>query len=200
MENIFNKYVTDQNIIGIGTGKTIQSFISTIKTNIERVFTPSSLQSFFLLKANKFRTQELQATETIDIYFDSADYFDGENNLIKGRGGALLNEKLLMSMSDCNVILVDDNKFKTSFDGLFVPIEVIRNSLAHVKHMLSRHDIDFSVREYPGKIGLVITEHGNLIIDVEYSPSFLKSCRDIVGVVEHGLFLDEEFHVTIERI
>ncbi|ELQ76236.1 Ribose 5-phosphate isomerase [Trachipleistophora hominis] len=200
MENIFDKYITDQKTIGIGTGNTIKTFISNIKTHNEKYFVPSSLQSFFLLKANNFRTQELQATETVDIYFDSADYFDNDNNLIKGRGGALLNEKLLMSMSKHNVILVDDKKFKSDFDDLFIPLEIIRSSLAHVKDVLRKHDIDFCVREYIGKIGPVITEHGNLIVDVKYDLKFLKSCKNIVGVVEHGLFLNDDFCVEIERV
>lgn len=200
MNTIFDKYVQRQKIIGIGTGSTIQKFVSTIKESSGMSFVPSSLQSFQLLKEKQLTTKELLDTHSIEIYFDSADYFDGNNNLIKGKGGALLNEKLMMNMSDKNVILVDNKKFRSSFDNLFVPIEIISGSLAYFKHILAEYGLEFMVREYAGKMGPVITEHGNLIIDVEYNLDFLKKCKNITGVVEHGLFLSKDFTPAIEII
>lgn len=200
MDDIFSKYIATQKTVGIGTGATIKRFISTIKGHNDILYVPSSLQSLLLLNKKKLSTQQLLLTDSVEIYFDSADYFDEKNNLIKGRGGALLNEKLLMTMSECNLILVDDKKFRPSFEDLLVPIEITKNSLAHFKSILKKEELEHFVREYPNKIGPVITEDGNLIIDVEYNLNFFKSCKNITGVVEHGLFLNEDFNITIERV
>lgn len=128
-----------------------------------------------------------------DWCYDGADEVDGQGNLIKGRGGAMYREKLVMASSDKAYILVDSSKFVEKLGAKYaVPVEVDQRALHYVQTQIEKMDISGSaLRPAGGKDGPVITESGHLILDVNFNAITDTTERDlkaITGVIETGLF------------
>jgi ribose 5-phosphate isomerase A len=129
-----------------------------------------------------------------DWSFDGADEVDGDLNMIKGRGGAMLREKLLLSSSPERYILIDESKRVTKLgEKAPVPVEVIPEALQLVQsHLLEEFDVrEIELRMAVAKDGPVITEHGNVILEVKFAEitSELDGRLNCVpGVVGSGLF------------
>jgi len=129
-----------------------------------------------------------------DWYFDGADEVDPDNRLIKGRGGAMFKEKLIMSSSPVSYILVDESKLVKKLGTNFpVPIEVFPSALLYVEEQLKKLGADtLALRPAKGKDGPIITENGNLILDARFNnieDSLEKQIKSITGVIESGLFV-----------
>ena len=127
----------------------------------------------------------------IDLVFDGADQIDAKGNMIKGGGGALLREKILISVAKKVVIIADESKFVKKLERS-VPVEV---------HPFARNIADMQIREYGGKphIRLLergypfVTENGNIILDCDFgqiqNPKELAAkIIGIPGVIEVGIF------------
>lgn len=130
-----------------------------------------------------------------DWTFDGADEIDPRCNLIKGRGGAMFKEKLLIRSSPRVYILGDSSKRVERLGERFpVPVEIVPFSLSVVERSLSHLAPQrIELRMVEGKDGPVITENGNLILDVwfdQITSDLEKEIKSITGVVESGLFLD----------
>lgn len=194
MESIFKKYTQNLKIVGIGTGKTMKLFSNTLPDTF--TYVPSSYQTLHFLKNKKI--ENIQNISEIDIYFDSADFYDENNNLIKGYGGALTKEKLLLKMAKTAVIVVESSKFRKTFESLYVPVEIIKDSYGYFTSMLEKYNLKYKVRLSNG-LSPFISDNFNFIIDVEYNLDFLKICKNITGVVEHGYFSNSEKY-SIEQI
>jgi len=183
IRKIFDKYILDDNIIGIGTGKTMRQFAKNLPN--DKKYVPTSLQAELFLE-NKPIISSMNCSH-IDIYFDSADYYNDRGDLIKGGGGALTQEKLLMGISTKAVIMVQKKKHVSNFEGLMIPLEIIRPSYGYVSALLDTLGFRHELRKVDNST-IFLTDLGNLIIDVEYNKEFLKNCTGITGVVEHGYF------------
>lgn len=183
-------------IIGIGTGKTIEEYISVL--NPESTYVPSSIQTMILLKNEKLSMSDPSLHHIIDLYIDGADYFDKKGNLIKGKGGALTTEKMLCSIADDVIVLVQDYKFRENFNNCLVPIEIVPVCLSFFLAELEKRNLKYFLRSNKGKIGPVMSDLGNFIVDVEYNLEFLKECKNITGVIEHGYFDAEGFDIAIQ--
>ena len=125
--------------------------------------------------------------------FDGADEADPARNLIKGRGGAMFMEKVLMHSSPRNFILVDPSKRVTKLGEKFpIPVEVLPVTLRLVEFELKAIGaVEIVMRLAVGKDGPVITENGNLILDVRFADIHETLERDtaaVPGVIESGLF------------
>ena len=112
-------------------------------------------------------------------------------------GGALTREKIVASASKINIIIADENKkVRNLGDGNHpVPIEVLPFALSLVKNQIEQIGGKITVREGTGKVGPVITDNGNAIIDASFgiikNPKELnKKLKLITGVLETGLFID----------
>jgi ribose 5-phosphate isomerase A len=122
---------------------------------------------------------------------DSFDQVDAEGNVIKGGGGALLREKVLMQASK-RVVLVGDNlKLKEKMD-FPVPIEILQYAYPHVKRVLSSWGLRMEARVSGGKMGPVITDNGNILADVHAGviddPEALNErLRSVAGILETGI-------------
>ena len=133
--------------------------------------------------------------ERPDWSFDGADEVDAKDNLIKGRGGAMLREKMLMSACKRVYIVVDPTKRVRRLGQNFpVPIEVIPEALRLVEQNLAKIKAieHITLRQAKAKDGPVITETGNLIVDVKFGAidnGMERRLKSIVGVVESGLFI-----------
>ncbi|MGH9045323.1 MAG: ribose 5-phosphate isomerase A [Acidimicrobiales bacterium] len=137
-----------------------------------------------------------------DWSFDGADEVDDQVNLIKGRGGALLAEKLVMAASLERYVVIDRSKLVEHLGQRFaVPIEVLPEAVSFVRQCLQELDCtEVSLRLAQGKDGPLITEHGNLLLDVRLRSITDQSERDlksIPGVVDTGLFIGYSPEVVV---
>lgn len=200
------KKVKEGDIIGVGSGSTsylallaIAKKIKEEKLNIKAI--PTSIEiSLFCSKLGVPLTSLYEYRP--DWLFDGADEVDPKRSLIKGRGGAMFKEKLLLSSSPVNYILVDESKMVNKLGTNFpVPIEVFPQALLHVEEELKRIGANSLVlRPAKGKDGPVITENGNLILDArfdEIDSSMEQKIKSITGVVESGLFIGYNIEVLV---
>jgi ribose 5-phosphate isomerase A len=130
----------------------------------------------------------------LDLTIDGADEVDPENRLIKGGGGALLIEKLAAYNSGRFAIVVDETKLAPSLGLRFpLPVEVIPEARLAVGRALEELGALVTLREALRKAGPVITEHGNLLLDLQFrgpvdSEDLEERINLIPGVVENGFF------------
>ncbi|MEQ8413278.1 MAG: ribose 5-phosphate isomerase A [Imperialibacter sp.] len=141
------------------------------------------------------------ATARPDWCFDGADEVDAANNLIKGRGGAMFKEKLIMAASPKTFILADSSKLVKRLGEKFpVPVEVIPFALSGVESsLLTLGATSIQLRMAGGKDGPVITENGNFILDVRFNDIGERLEREIkliTGVLESGLFMGYNIEVV----
>jgi ribose 5-phosphate isomerase A len=139
-----------------------------------------------------------------DWSFDGADEVDPAANLIKGRGGALLREKLVMAASPECYVVVDPSKLVDRLGTRFpVPIEVIPEAVRLVGDALAARGVaSVSLRHGSGKDGPVITERGNYLLDAhlgEIAERTEAELKAIPGVVESGLFIGYAPQVVVAR-
>lgn len=197
--------VKDGEVIGVGSGSTAYLALIKIaermqKENIHvRAITTSQEIKMACSKLGIPLTSLLEYKP--DWTFDGADEIDNNHNMIKGRGGAMFKEKLLISSSPRTYIIADASKMVTKLGSRFpVPVEVFPDALAHVDQALrSLSPQRIKLRMAQAKDGPVITENGNLILDVWFDniPDNLENAiKSITGVIESGLFM----HYEIELI
>ena len=184
-------------VIGFGSGST--SFLAVLEISkriknegINICAVPTSKEIELTCYALGIQTLSINCAYP-DWSFDGADEVDSSGNLIKGRGGAMFNEKLIMRCSMKNFILVDETKLVSKLGANFpVPIEVSPNALMYVKKCV--FDIGatkLTLRPAKGKDGPIITENGNFILDANFdsiSAELESQIKSITGVIESGLF------------
>ena len=189
------KLVKNHQTIGLGSGRAATAFVKSLsslvkkkKLNIKCV--PTSLQ--IKLEAENGNLHLIDTVlDKIDIVFDGADQIDKGKNLIKGGGGALLRENILINAAKKVVIMADDSKFVANFNRS-VPVEV---------HPLARNTVSKNISKVGGKPKIrtldrgypFITENGNIILDCNFGvikkPKLLREkIRNISGVLEVGIF------------
>ena len=125
--------------------------------------------------------------------FDGADEVDPANNMIKGRGGAMFKEKLVIRAAPRALILIDESKRVASLGAKFpVPVELHPTALPVVeKELLRLGAREIILRLGKSKDGPVVTENGNFILDVrfpEVAAGLEREIKAITGVLETGLF------------
>ncbi|WP_026693978.1 ribose 5-phosphate isomerase A [Peribacillus kribbensis] len=190
--------VKDGDVIGVGSGSTSFLALQAISRKVKNegltvTAVPTSQEVSNACSILGIPTSTLLNVRP-DWAFDGADEVDGQKNLIKGRGGALFAEKLVMKSSPENYILVDESKFVTRLGEKFaVPIEVDPRAIHLVEEELLKYKArEITQRMAVSKDGPVITEAGNLILDVrfeEIGSGFEKEIKSIPGVIETGLFM-----------
>ena len=201
------KKLTQDMVLGIGTGSTVNYFISELakfKNNFLGAVS-SSVASAKLLDDIGIEVFNLNDVNEVAYYIDGADEVSPKNFLIKGGGGAHTREKIVASASKEFICIVDKSKLVENL-GLFpLPIEVIPES----RSLVSRKIISFGGK--PIYREGFITDQGNQIIDVEdmdiSDPEALEALiNNIPGVVDNGIFafnkpeivLVSDWLVTIE--
>ena len=134
--------------------------------------------------------------------FDGADEVDPQQNLIKGRGGAMFKEKLLIRSSRKTFIIIDPSKRVNQLGSKFpIPVEVFPDSLTYVEHELQRLGAsEIVLRPARGKDGPIFTENGNFILDTRFNyidSSLEEQLKAITGVIESGLFIGYDIKVIV---
>ncbi len=204
--------VPEEGIIGLGSGSTVAIFaellgerVSTAQSKIMVI--PSSYQAYQLAIKHKLPLTTLDAFPEIDVTIDGADEVDKRLNLTKGGGGALFQEKIVASASKKLVIIVDESKLVERLATRFlIPVEILPLSLAVVTRKIRSLGITPLLREAKKKVGPVVTDNGNFILDLEFSQPIedpektATELKMIPGVVETGLFVNmaDEVHIGTE--
>ena len=198
--------VKDGDILGVGSGSTsylallaIAKKVKEEKLNIKAI--PTSIEISLMCSKLDIPLTSLYEHRP-DWLFDGADEVDPDRSLIKGRGGAMFKEKLMISSSPVNYILVDESKIVKKLGTNFpVPVEVFPQALLHVEEELQKIGATSLVlRPAKGKDGPVITENGNLILDARFNEigkDMEQRIKSITGVIESGLFINYNIEVLI---
>ena len=191
-------YVQEDQVIGIGTGSTVNHFIEALAAQKLRIrgAVSSSEASTARLKRHGIEVLDLNSTGELDIYVDGADESDRQLRLIKGGGAALTREKIIAAASHRFVCIVDDSKLVEVLGRFPLPVEVIPMARAHVARALRK------LGGHPVYRESVITDNGNQILDVHglsiVDPvSLEQTINQIVGVVTVGLFAGRPADVLI---
>ena len=157
------------------------------------------------LKIPFYSLNSRELSSGLDLTIDGADEVDPQNRLVKGGGGALLVEKLAAYASSSYAIIVDESKLAEHLGmGFPVPVEVVPAARAQVSRALDKLGASVNLREALRKAGPVITEHGNIILDIRFGSSIDPSVMEtelnkIPGVVENGFFTGKLPVVFIAR-
>lgn len=200
-------HLRDGMVVGLGTGSTATLAVEAIGDRVQRglriVGIPTSEQTGRLARDLGIPLSTLDEHVQLDVTIDGADEVELDTlNMIKGRGGALLREKIVASASTRLLIVVDETKLVNRLairDP--IPVEVVRFGWQTVARRIQRLGTNPILRRGADH-GIFITDGGNYILDCGFgeipSVTDLESALDgIVGVVEHGLFLGMASEVIV---
>lgn len=193
--------VQSNSVVGLGTGSTTAYAIQYIGDrlqsgdlkNIRGI--PTSFQAEVLAKKYGIPLTTLDAIDRMDIAIDGADEVDPNLNLIKGGGAAHTREKVVDSLADQFVVVVDSGKLVDKLGSSFLlPVEVLPMAMNPVMRKIEQLGGKPELRMGVKKAGPVITDQGNMVIDVKFEsipdPAELeKTLNNIPGVLENGLFV-----------
>jgi ribose 5-phosphate isomerase A len=191
--------VRDGHVVGLGTGSTAAEVIVELGRRVREeglsiVGIPTSYSAAMLAREHRIPLRSLDDVDGVDIAIDGADEVDPQRNLIKGGGAAHTREKVIASSAVTFIVVVDDSKLVDRLGvSSPVPVEVIPMALTPVLRRLRDLKGDPLVRLAERKDGPVISDEGNLIVDVRFDriddPAALeKAIKTIPGVLENGLF------------
>ena len=202
--------VPPNSIVGLGSGSTLAFFITLLGERIRTeklsiIGVPTSYQTRLLARQHGVPLRDAIDIDHVDLTVDGADEIDPAGNLIKGAGGAHVMEKLVAASADRLVIVADESKIVHTLGERFpVPVEVIVPSVPFVLRRLQELGGAPIVRCGPGKLGPVISDLGNPIIDARFGlitdPVKLDyELNNVPGVVGHGLFINMTNEIIVAR-
>jgi len=189
--------VQDGMKVGLGTGSTafyaIEAIGQLVKDGFDILAVPTSLASEKQARELKIPLATLEEAGTLDITIDGADEVDGNLDLIKGMGGALLREKIVAYSTRVQVIVIDDSKLVHQLGTKFpLPVEVVQFS--HGRTRMFMEELGCRPELRGGNLPFV-TDNGNYIYHLQFDRGIKdpyelqRKLKEIPGVVETGLFL-----------
>jgi ribose 5-phosphate isomerase A len=201
--------IRDGDTVGLGSGSTVARLLPVMvqamrEKGVEATWVPTSLQIQAVAQELKVRIGPLTTPDIVKVV-DGADQVDGDLNLIKGGGGALLKEKVLLGSAKDSAIVADEKKFveRLGMGEYRVPIEVSQfarvTAMAKLKSKGSKDvKIRLDARGYPA-----YSENGNMLFDALFDPiekprELEIELKSIPGVLEVGIFVVRP--VTVYKI
>ena len=182
-------YIEDNMIVGVGTGSTVNYFIKELATIKHRIdaCVASSKATELLLREVGLPVIDLNVAGYLPIYIDGADEVNARHEMIKGGGGALTREKIVASVAQQFICIVDNTKVVRHLGQFPIAVEVIPLARSFVARELVKLGGDPQYREG------FITDNGNIILDVfnlnTDTPIALEDAMNMIpGVVENGIF------------
>jgi ribose 5-phosphate isomerase A len=186
-------------VVGLGSGSTAElaarELGARVASGLRLTGVATSRRTERLARELGIPLVDLDAVEALDLAIDGADEIElASFALVKGRGGALLREKLVATATKREVIIADASKVVPRLGTRYaVPVEVVTFGWRHTARALERLGARVAPREVPGDF--YVTDGGNFILDCAFGPlddprGTAAELKARPGVVEHGLFID----------
>ncbi len=199
------EYIEDGMRVGLGTGSTAAWMVRCLgemvrEDGLKIKGVPTSTRTADLARQVGIEVISLDEAKWLDVTIDGTDEYDGNLNLIKGGGGALLQEKIVATASDMMVVIADISKRVETLGAFPLPIEVIPFGLQTTQALVEETLVSMDVLgnnvtlRMNGDVPFV-TDEGNHILDLHLNRignprQFSLVINQIPGVVENGLFID----------
>lgn len=194
--------VKNGSTIGLGSGSTVLKALELAaekirKENLDVSFVPTSYQMEIAAKKLGLKTVQLEEDRELEVALDGADQVQWRSlDMVKGGGAALLREKVVDSSAKRLVVVIDEKKIAKTLGGdQPIPVEIIPFGYHATLAKIRRVSEKAVFRETAGKVGPVVTDNGNLLVDAYFRnlrrPDIVhERLKKIPGVVETGLFLE----------
>ncbi len=201
------EFVENDMIVGLGTGTTVafllQALALRVKQGLRIKAIPTSAATAKLAVELGIQLTDFGHTTVCDLVIDGADEVNGNFDLIKGGGGALLREKIVASSARKFIVIVDSHKLVDKLGKFHVPVEVIQFASPLVQRKLADLGGQAKLRML-AKGKPFITDEDNYILDCDFGlidkpASLAAQLETIPGIVEHGLFIDYATTVIVGR-
>jgi ribose 5-phosphate isomerase A len=196
------KYVVPGEIVGVGTGSTVNQFIDALATMKDQIqgAVSSSEASTVRLKALGIPVFDSNDVERLSVYIDGADEIDHQGHMVKGGGAALTREKIVAAQSQQFVCIADESKLVDALGAFPLPVEVIPMATARVMRQFAAMGGHAVVRLKDGQP--LVTDNGQHIIDVKgltiSDPvAFETQVSQWPGVVTVGVFALQKAQVCL---
>ncbi|WP_208590189.1 ribose-5-phosphate isomerase RpiA [Gracilibacillus suaedae] len=190
------EYVKDGMQLGLGTGSTVYWTIlklaELVKKGLDIRCVPTSKSTEKIAENLGIPLVSLSAINHLDLTIDGADEVNPNFDLIKGGGGALLREKMVASISQRLLIVIDESKYVSHLGEFSLPVEIVPFGWEMTSKQISRLGCNPRLRTKENSP--FVTDNGNYILDCYFekiqNPSTLNSALNMIpGVVENGLFV-----------
>ena len=196
------EHVVPNQVVGVGTGSTVNHFIDALATVKDRIVgaVSSSVQSTERLSARGIVVLDAAQVERIPVYIDGADEIDGRGHMIKGGGAALTREKIVADLADRFVCIADESKLVDTLGAFPLPVEVVPMAAHRVMRQFAVLGGVAKLRMKDGQP--MVTDNGQHILDVTglqiADPlAFESQVNQWPGVVTVGMFAHQKAHVCL---
>ena len=196
------EYVVEGQIVGVGTGSTVNKFIDALGSMKDRIrgAVSSSVASTERLRALGIAVFDANEVDELAVYIDGADEIDGRGYMIKGGGAALTREKIVAAISRRFVCIVDESKRVEVLGKYPLPVEVIPMATRRIVRQFAAMGGTATVRMKDG--APLVTDNGQHILDVTglaiRDPlAFETQVSQWPGVVTVGVFAHQKAHVCL---
>lgn len=198
-------FIQDGMRVGLGTGSTAAWMVRCLgelvrERGLKVIGVPTSVRTADLARQVGIKVASLDEAKWLDLTIDGADEFDSNLNLIKGGGGALLQEKIVATASDQMIVIADVAKEVGTLGNYPLPVEVVPFGWQTTKALLEETLVSLDVLGRNASLRMnqdrpYVTDEGNYIIDLHLhrigNPRQMAMVlNQIPGVVENGLFID----------
>ncbi|OGB14361.1 MAG: ribose 5-phosphate isomerase A [Burkholderiales bacterium RIFCSPLOWO2_12_67_14] len=196
------QYVTPGEIVGVGTGSTVNKFIDALASMKDQIpgAVSSSEASTARLKALGIPVFEANDVAELSVYIDGADEVDAQGHMVKGGGAALTREKIVAAQSRRFVCIADESKLVKTLGAFPLPVEIIPMATARLVRQFAALGGQARVRQKDG--APLVTDNGQHILDVTglriADPlAFESTVSQWPGVVTVGVFAHQKASVCL---
>ena len=195
-------YVVLGEIVGVGTGSTVNKFIDALATMKDQIkgAVSSSVASTERLKALGITVFDANDVQSLSVYIDGADEIDGQGYMVKGGGAALTREKIVAALAKQFVCIADESKLVAALGNFPLPVEVIPMAAGQIARKFEAMGGTATLRMKDGQP--LVTDNGQHILDVRglkiTEPlAFESQVNQWPGVVTVGVFAHQKAHVCL---
>ena len=196
------QYVVPGEIVGVGTGSTVNKFIDALASMKDQIkgAVSSSVASTERLKALGIPVFDSNEVAELSVYIDGADEIDGQGNMVKGGGAALTREKIVAAQSKVFVCIADESKLVETLGQFPLPVEVIPMAAKRVMQQFAAMGGTAQIRLKDGQP--LVTDNGQIIVDVlglkiTDPLAFESQVSQWPGVVTVGVFAHQKAKVCL---
>lgn len=196
------QYVVPGEIVGVGTGSTVNKFIDALATMKDQIrgAVSSSVASTERLNALGITVYDANEVDALSVYIDGADEIDGNGYMVKGGGAALTREKIVAALASRFVCIVDESKLVTALGKFPLPVEVIPMAANPIARRFAAMGGQAELRMRDGEP--LVTDNGQHILDVRglsiTDPlAFESDTSQWPGVVTVGVFAHQKASVCL---